>query len=171
MENKEYICAYVNGKNELTLQHLKNFSYDNKKHPNYVQGWSYFHEKPITLVAARVRRKFPNIQEAEKFMKDWEDNFDPELHYVYNPTRLSRPDTIDVCFTGFSKADKSTLSELADQNGMIVRKEVTVHLDILCYGFNAGPKKLEKAMEQGVMILNREQFEKMVETGEVPESV
>ncbi|WP_254917158.1 hypothetical protein [Vibrio sp. V08_P9A1T1] len=34
-----------------------------------------------------------------------------------------------------------------------------------------GSKKLEKAMEQGVMILSRPQFETMIKTGEVPESV
>ncbi|MDQ2108619.1 MULTISPECIES: hypothetical protein [unclassified Vibrio] len=170
-KNSEFICIYVTSKNELTIQHLRNFSYDNDEEPNYIQGWSYTHQRPITLVAARVRRKFKTLKEAEGFMATWTKNFDPEVHYVYNPTRLSRPDTMDVCFTGFSKSDKAELYELAELNGMIVRKEVTVYLDVLCYGYNAGPKKLEKAMEQGVMILSRPQFETMIETGEVPESV
>ncbi|MGX9418924.1 hypothetical protein ACWU4D_16410 [Vibrio sp. WJH972] len=48
---------------------------------------------------------------------------------------------------------------------------MTKHLDILCYGYNAGPTKLAKAMDQGVFILNKSQFESMIETGEVPEDV
>ncbi|HCE3233947.1 TPA: hypothetical protein NG565_001406 [Vibrio parahaemolyticus] len=87
------------------------------------------------------------------------------------PNRLSSPNTMDVCFTGFAKDDKSELMSKAESKEMMVRQSVTRHLDILCYGYNAGPKKLEKALEQGVMILNRHQFENLLETGEVPEDV
>ena len=78
---------------------------------------------------------------------------------------------MDICFTGFKKVDKDELITLAKEHDMSVRGEVTKHLDILCYGYNAGPKKLEKAMAQGVMILNKTQLESMIETGEVPEDV
>ncbi|EPM6351019.1 MULTISPECIES: hypothetical protein [Vibrio harveyi group] len=60
---------------------------------------------------------------------------------------------------------------IVNSKEMMVRQSVTRHLDILCYGYNAGPKKLEKALSQGVMILNRRQFENLLETGEVPEEV
>ncbi|EKO3565655.1 hypothetical protein P0E95_001999 [Vibrio metschnikovii] len=82
-----------------------------------------------------------------------------------------KADALQVCFTGFKSDEKAELKKIAVEHGLIVRKEVTVYLDVLCYGYNAGPKKLEKAMEQGVMILSRPQFETMIETGEVPESV
>lgn len=78
---------------------------------------------------------------------------------------------MDVCFTGFSKADKTELANLANEKNMMVRQSVTKHLDILCYGYNAGPKKLESALSQGVMILNRNQFVNLLATGEVPEDI
>ncbi len=78
---------------------------------------------------------------------------------------------MDVCFTGFAKVDKEFLTQLAENNSMFVRSSVTKHLDILCYGYNAGPTKLAKALEQGVFILNKGQFEEMIETGEVPEEL
>ncbi|HHF2898717.1 hypothetical protein [Vibrio alginolyticus] len=60
---------------------------------------------------------------------------------------------------------------IVNSKEMMVRQSVTRHLDILCYDYNAGPKKLEEALSQGVMILNRRQFENLLETGEVPEEV
>ncbi|WP_198597588.1 hypothetical protein [Enterovibrio norvegicus] len=52
---------------------------------------------------------------------------------------------------------------------MTVRSEVTKHLNILCYGYNAGQKKLDKARTQGAIIINEPDFLTLLETGEIPE--
>lgn len=44
---------------------------------------------------------------------------------------------------------------------------VTKSLDVLCYGYNAGPKKLQDAREKDTMILNREEFIALATTGEL----
>lgn len=41
-------------------------------------------------------------------------------------------------------------------------------LSFLCAGDNAGPAKLEKARAPGVVIMDRAQFENLLETGEIP---
>ncbi|APF80451.1 TPA: hypothetical protein I7F36_000858 [Vibrio cholerae] len=157
------IFAYVNQYGEASVQILRNIK--QQKRMPFLQGWCINHHAPRTLHHHRILGEFKTVEEAEIYLKENAKHF-----VVVEPTYpASEQDSLQVCFTGFNKLDKAALKELAANNNMIVRKEVTVYLDILCYGINAGPKKLEKAMEQGVMILNREQFEKMIETGEVPE--
>ena len=69
----------------------------------------------------------------------------------------------------FDKTEKKRLTKLAEQAGMVVRQSVTLALNFLCCGENAGPAKTEKAREQGVIILSEDQFELLLETGEIPE--
>ena len=59
--------------------------------------------------------------------------------------------------------------DLVDNADMVARKSVTVDLNFLCCGANAGPKKIEKAREQGVVVLSEEQFKTLLKTGEIPE--
>lgn len=75
----------------------------------------------------------------------------------------------EICFTGFKSEDKKLLEELAEQSGMFIRTSVTASLDFLCCGYNAGPKKIEKARHQRVVALNESQFKELLETGEIPE--
>lgn len=60
------------------------------------------------------------------------------------------------------------LTTLAGESRLEVVGSVTKNLAFLCAGENAGPAKLAKATEQGVVVLNREQFEHLLETGEIP---
>ena len=48
-----------------------------------------------------------------------------------------------------------------------LRSLVQKHLAFLCAGENAGPAKRQKAREQGTVILTREDFEHLLENGEV----
>ncbi len=73
-----------------------------------------------------------------------------------------------ICFTGFNPAEKDRLIEIAIKSGMHIAKSVTKSLDFLCIGSNAGPAKLKKAKEQETIILTEEQFNRMLETGELP---
>lgn len=65
---------------------------------------------------------------------------------------------IEICFTGFSKADRVRLEELAELLDMQVRQSVTKSLTHLCTGPNAGPKKLEQAAEVGAEIIDEADF-------------
>lgn len=81
---------------------------------------------------------------------------------VFKPAHLP-----DVCFTGFNKDDKNRLTKVAKENGLVVRSSVTKSLDILCCGYNAGPKKLQEAREKDTMILNEKEFIALATTGEI----
>ena len=75
---------------------------------------------------------------------------------------------IEVCFTGFSKADREELEKLATDNELFVRTGVTKKLGQLVLGENAGPKKLMKAIEMGVArVSGREEFFEFLANGEV----
>ncbi len=95
-------------------------------------------------------------------------------HYLADPPPIAnlpvlKYDAIDICFTGFLRADKKELIELAESKGMEVRVTVAKKLDFLCYGYNAGPTKLRKARDQGTTILSENQLRVALKTGEIPE--
>lgn len=81
----------------------------------------------------------------------------------------AKDNRLQVCFTGFGVSKKEELIELAFNNKFKVAASVTKNLDFLCCGENLGPKKLEKAIGQGVQILSEESFINLIETGEIPE--
>ncbi|MBE9537202.1 MAG: BRCT domain-containing protein [Proteobacteria bacterium] len=74
-----------------------------------------------------------------------------------------------ICFTGFGLIEKDDFADIAMQAGMKVVSSVTKSLSFLCVGNSPGPSKLGKAKKQNVTILTEEQFNKMLETGELPE--
>ena len=75
---------------------------------------------------------------------------------------------VEICFTGFSVSEKKELTIFAEQNNFYIAKSITVNLNFLCCGKNAGPSKIKKADEQNVIILNKEEFYNLLETGEIP---
>lgn len=75
---------------------------------------------------------------------------------------------VEVCFTGFSPADKKELIQIANDNDIHVAKSVTKGLMFLCCGGNAGPSKMAKAEKQGVKLIDKETFFNILETGEIP---
>lgn len=171
----EVICTYLCQRQKLSIQQLFNSKLIVNKHdePTHIQGWCVVNSSPRTLRVDRVIEIHDSLEEAKEFFEEAKRELDAKgfEFKTPEPTRLSSPDTMDVCFTGFAKNDKSELTNLAESKSMMVRQSVTKHLDVLCYGYNAGPKKLEKALSQGVMILNRQQFENLLSTGEVPEDI
>jgi len=103
------------------------------------------------------------------------DPADPEARVEHFKTQALSPvplpqlgGAIEVCFTGFKAADKERLQQHAQNRGMFLRDAVAYGLHVLCYGYNAGPAKMEKARKLGVLILSEPQFLKFSETGEVP---
>lgn len=88
----------------------------------------------------------------------------------YTPRSSSQPkeNKLEVCFTGFAAAIRKELEEKARNHGLQVRKDVTVNLDYLCTGPNAGPKKVERAFASGVVLMDEAAFHWLIETGEIP---
>lgn len=84
-------------------------------------------------------------------------------------TTKAKDERLQVCFTGFGKSKKEELQDIAHDNRYKLVQSVTQKLDFLVGGENAGPKKIEKAIAQGVQFLDEYQFLKLIETGEVPE--
>lgn len=81
-----------------------------------------------------------------------------------NPDKL-----LEICFTGFKKADKERLIALAKEKKLYVANDVTINLGILICGYNAGPKKIERAVNSAmqVEIMDEEEFLHFVDTGEI----
>lgn len=75
----------------------------------------------------------------------------------------------EICFTGFSAADKARLQDVARNAGMAVVQSVTVGLKFLVCGRNAGPVKIKKARDRYVYTLSLAQFEALAETGVLPD--
>jgi len=93
-------------------------------------------------------------------------------HRSANPSssgRDSQARTVEVCFTGFNASEKADLIQAAESAMFRVRSGVTKGLQFLCCGANAGPSKVRKAREQGVIVLTAEEFRSLAQTGEVPD--
>jgi BRCT domain type II-containing protein len=74
----------------------------------------------------------------------------------------------EICFTGFSPSEKKEITQIAENHNFHIAKSVTTNLTFLCCGDNAGPSKMDKAEKQGAVILNKEEFYKLIQTGEIP---
>ncbi len=92
-----------------------------------------------------------------------------KMVYERNPpkSRRTKKDK-QICFTGFSPTDKERLQQIAISQGLSVVNSVTKSLIFLITGPNAGPAKCQLAREQGVVIMNEEQFGTFISTGEIP---
>lgn len=66
-----------------------------------------------------------------------------------------------VCFTGFSKADKSRLEKIATDNGLKPVSGVSQSLSYLVIGDTPGESKISKAETAGVKILQAHEFEQL----------
>ncbi|EGR1046173.1 TPA: hypothetical protein NU929_002130 [Vibrio cholerae] len=166
--NKSLSCIYQNADGVVSLQHLENVTLRETDKSSLLQGWSIVHERPITLRVDRIIQAFDSKEEATATYETGEYSINQPLT-LPSSTRLSSPNTMDICFTGFEKDEKEQLCSLAKEHGMTIRKSVTRHLNILCFGKNAGPSKLAQANSQGVLILSKEQLENLLSTGELPD--
>ena len=74
---------------------------------------------------------------------------------------------LEVCFTGFSKAEKIELIKYTVDNDLIHRKSITQKLGLLVCGKTAGWKKIETANKLRVpRVSGSEGFYNFLETGE-----
>ncbi|TNI75430.1 BRCT domain-containing protein [Aeromonas media] len=129
----------------------------------------------VSLRTDRVIDVFDTPEEAVTAFEQAEARYADRIQHIksapdYHGPKLPQDYSFKVCFTGFSKADKAGLTELAESAGMKVVTGVSASLDFLCCGDNAGWSKMKKANELGVPLVRDEQIRLLVETGELPES-
>lgn len=165
--------VYINGQKKVAAYSLIKPSYTDF----YVQGFSPTVDGYRTFRKDRFIKSFDNLEEAKKYSHDIGSTLDAS-QYISPQKRHNSHRKFDapiydgafeVCFTGFKKAEKERLTQTAVLASMIVRSDVTVNLHVLCYGYNAGPKKMELARVKGSMVLNEEQFISFIDTGEIPD--
>ncbi|VVO10162.1 hypothetical protein PS689_03382 [Pseudomonas fluorescens] len=73
-----------------------------------------------------------------------------------------------ILFTGFNASFRAELEAKASQFGLKVMKTPGKSLTFLCYGDNAGPSKVEKALDAGSFIIDAEEFLSLISNGELP---
>ena len=88
--------------------------------------------------------------------------------HVYATAPPKREKGLEVCFTGFTNAEKAELVVLTKKADMSVVTKVTVGLFMLCAGATPGTAKIKQAAAQGARIVSREQLEDFIHTGELP---
>ncbi|STQ77220.1 hypothetical protein [Grimontia hollisae] len=167
MSKDDLYFVYLSQRLNLTAVRLFNWS-ESKQHYQgmaEVNGDIYFR----TYRKDCIVEQYDNVEDFNTAAAALKDYVNSPENATFNRPAPKPVDTFDVHFTGFKKDDKARLSEMSKESGMVVRTEVTKHLNILCYGYNAGQKKLEKARSQGVMIITEPEFLHFLETGEVPE--
>jgi NAD-dependent DNA ligase len=85
------------------------------------------------------------------------------------PCPKTSPGSVNqILFTGFAAAYRAELEQKALDHGLKVMSTPGKKLTFLCYGDNAGPTKVSKALEAGAFIINSEQFLNLIATGEIP---
>jgi len=72
-----------------------------------------------------------------------------------------------IQFTGFPKAEKAELEELAAAHGLWVMSKAGKNLAFLCCGPNAGPVKIRNAHDAGATILSSAALRHLLGTGEI----
>lgn len=85
---------------------------------------------------------------------------------VYSLKEKKEP-KIEICFTGYNPTEKDHLTNIAIEKGFHIAKSITVNLNFLCCGSNAGEMKIKKAIEQNVILLTTDEFYNLIDTGEI----
>ena len=126
-----------------------------KESGRYIQGICTVDEQFRTFRKDRINRYLGEGEAA--------------LTQPYSPPPPKVDTAPEICFTGFPKVQRAVLEELASNNQMAVKKDVTKGLAFLCCGPNAGPSKVAKARDRGCLIIDEPGLKSMLDTGELPE--
>lgn len=131
-----------------------------KENTRYIQGRNEQDTLPRTF---RKDRVIEYLEGAEQLLGDLAP---PAPEPAPRQPTDTRP---QILFSGFKQADRSRLETLAEEHGLQVVKNPTIHLAFFCGGYNSGPVKTEAARENGAFILTEEQLIQMLKTGEIQE--
>lgn len=147
---------YQDAKGQVREWHLVRWH----EHREHIQGRSDRDTLPRTFCKERVQEYLAGAEQLQ-------GDLAPPLPRP--APRAPKDDRPQILFTGFRKADRERLEQLADQQGLHVVKTPTAQLAYLCSGYNPGPTKVLAAREKGAFILSEEQLLRLFETGEVPD--
>ena len=128
---------------------------------HYITGFSEEDGGPRTFLKFRVLEYLDGSEAALA-----QPHMPPPPAPAPRATPDSRP---QILFTGFAQAQRAQLEAQANEAGMKVVKTVTNGLALLCCGPTAGPKKLHDAQARGSITLSEAAFQRLCETGEVPD--
>ncbi|QER53239.1 hypothetical protein NWT83_06085 [Klebsiella quasipneumoniae] len=158
MEEMHFV--YINANARIGAHSISSVSHSE----NHIQGICQSAHSIRTFRKDRILQECSSAGEAQQACQ----SFLPE-NYI-NLTKTTKPKllTFDICFTGFKKADKERLVEVAATHNLTVRNSVTQNLQMLCCGYNAGPTKVTAARMKGTVIIDEAGFMHFLETGEIP---
>lgn len=145
---------YINAKGEASTQRLKDGWKESGK---YIDGYSLTDQGPRSFLIYRVTEY---LNGSERLLRD---------PFQAAPEKVTKQSATEILFTGFLKAERAQLEQTARDAGMKVVKSVTKGLRHLCVGANAGPSKVEPALERGLFILTATDLMTLIETGELPD--
>lgn len=150
------LFTYTNGRGVTTRRILSDYREDEL----YLKGYCVYSKGTRLFRKDRVKENF--TEETDDFLAQPLPS-DPVNRPPQKEVKLN------ICFTGFAKADRTSLEKLSIENNLQVRKSVTKNLQFLCTGYNAGAKKLQKAENQGVILITDDQLKELVHDGVMPE--
>jgi len=111
---------------------------------------------------------FPTFEQASTFARNEQKKYSVHVPKKIGANFGSPENKMEICFTGFKRADKEQLIALAERTGFHVRTSVVKRLSALICGYNAGPKKVELAKKYGVTIVEgKEAALDFLGTGEI----
>ena len=159
MEEMHFV--YINANARIGAHSISSVSHSD----SHIQGICQLAHSIRTFRKDRILKECTSAVDAQKASQ----SFLPE-NYIHL-TKAVKPKALsfDVCFTGFKKADKERLIEVAQAHSLTVRSSVTQNLQMLCCGYNAGPSKVTAARMKGTIVIDEESFVRFIETGEIPD--
>ncbi|WP_370609457.1 hypothetical protein NMD12_05610 [Citrobacter portucalensis] len=159
MEEMHFV--YINANARIGAHSISSVSHSE----NHIQGICQSAHSIRTFRKDRILQEFTSADEAQQACV----SFQPETYIHLTKVTKPRASTFDICFTGFKKADKERLIEVAEAHNLTVKSSVTQNLQMLCCGYNAGPSKVNAARMKGTVIIDEAGFVHFLETGEIPE--
>lgn len=157
--------TYTNAQGETSEREVRVDSVDE----TYIEGFCYTAGDTRTFRLDRVEGMIWQNNECF-FVDEWLEK--QGVKPSQNSTRsfaANKSRALEICFTGFSKEDREYLESLAEIHDFKVRKTVTKNLNFLIMGDNAGPTKINSAIDVGATLLDENEFKTMIETGEIPQ--
>jgi len=119
---------------------------------------------------ATISKKLNNILKSKFGLSENEiSKLDEEKGWdIVNAVNKPKKETkVAICFTGFNDFEKSYLVNMAKENNMHHAHNVTQSCVFLCCGPDPGKLKLKAANDTGVMIITRDEFKTLIESGDL----
>lgn len=157
--------TYTNAHGETSEREVKVDYVDD----TYIEGYCYSAQGTRTFRLDRIDGMIWQNNECF-FVDEWlgKQGIRKKQSSLIKPTK-QKSHKLEICFTGFKRDEKLKLELLAEKNGFKVRTAVSKNLDFLVCGVNAGPSKIEQALERGIPYFSEDEFMAMLETGEIPQ--